>query len=296
MRVVVTGAAGMIGSEVTASLGRLGYDVVGVHRSPGGYQPKGAIREQLDLTEPGATSALQDLAPDTIVHCAASLPTAFTGEAASQVADINRAIDLSVKGVGCRIIYLSSVSVYGLGPQRFSEEGPTEPVGPYAASKAATESLLGPEDAGLRVSAAYGPRQRTSTVLRLFVARALAGEDLLYHGSGRRSQDFVHVSDVAAAVGAIVADPALGGIYNVASAGLFRFSEAVGKLKRPTVPVLPIGAGPLDAPARRLGLPHVPSDVIDLLRFGHAIDTAKLTRAGFEPDTDQAACLRALCH
>jgi len=60
--------------------------------------------------------------------------------------------------------------------------------------------------------------------------------------------------------------------------------------------VLPLEAGPLGLIARRTGIPHVPSGTLDLLRFGHALDTSKLAASGFAPEYDQAACLATLRH
>jgi UDP-glucose 4-epimerase len=86
----------------------------------------------------------------------------------------------------------------------------------------------------------------------------------------------------------------LAGIYNVASSGVVRLSEAMRELERPTLPVLPIEAGGLTSLARRFGLPHVPDGLLDLMRFGHALDTSKIASAGFHPDFDQRACLASL--
>jgi UDP-glucose 4-epimerase len=86
----------------------------------------------------------------------------------------------------------------------------------------------------------------------------------------------------------------LAGIYNVASSGVVRLSEAKVELERRALPVLPIEAGPLAPLARRLQLPYVPEGMLDLLRFGQALDTSKLASAGFRPDFDQRACLAAL--
>ena len=102
----------------------------------------------------------------------------------------------------------------------------------------------------------------------------------------------LHVDDAVAAVG-LAASVELAGVYNVASRGVIRWSDALQCIGRPTLPVLPIEAGPLAPLARALGIPHVPPGLLDLLRFGHAVDTAKLAHAGFEPSHDQPSCLEA---
>ena len=101
------------------------------------------------------------------------------------------------------------------------------------------------------------------------------------------------VEDAVSAL-AFAGELELAGIYNVASVGIVRFSEAVRALGRRALPVLPFEAGPLTGLARRLGVPHVPEGVLGLLRFGHALETAKIAAAGFDPEYDQAACLEVL--
>jgi UDP-glucose 4-epimerase len=86
----------------------------------------------------------------------------------------------------------------------------------------------------------------------------------------------------------------LAGVYNVASAGMIRMSEVARELDRPSVPVLPLEAGPFSGLARRVGVPHVPSGMLGTLRFGHAVDTSKIAAAGFTPEYDQSACLEML--
>lgn len=86
----------------------------------------------------------------------------------------------------------------------------------------------------------------------------------------------------------------LAGVYNVASAGLLRYSQARRAMGRRTLPVLPIEAGPLDSLAHRAGIPHVPRGLLGLMLFGQAVDTSKFAASGFHPEYDQARCLEAL--
>ncbi len=88
----------------------------------------------------------------------------------------------------------------------------------------------------------------------------------------------------------------LAGVYNVASQGMLRTSELARRLGRPSLPVLPLETGLLTPLARLARIPHVPSGLLDLLRFGHALDTSKIAAAGFVAEYDQAACLETLRH
>jgi UDP-glucose 4-epimerase len=124
-----------------------------------------------------------------------------------------------------------------------------------------------------------------SAILRQPVMPAVIGFDA--------PMQFLAVEDAIRAL-TFAADLELAGVYNVASVGTVRFSEVARALERRSLPVLPVEAGPLGFLARTIGLPHVPPGMLGMLRFGHALDTSKLSAAGFEPEYDQAACLSAL--
>jgi len=98
------------------------------------------------------------------------------------------------------------------------------------------------------------------------------------------------------AVGALIhaAEFELAGVYNVASAGVLRYSEARRLMKRRSLPVLPISAGSLGPLAQRVGIPHVPEGLLERLLYGQAVDTSKLAASGFDPEFDQPACLETL--
>ena len=103
----------------------------------------------------------------------------------------------------------------------------------------------------------------------------------------------LHADDAAAGL-AFAATRELAGLYNLASRGTVYWSEAARQLRRNAIPFLPIEAGPLAPVAHALGLPHLPEGMLDLLRFGHTIDTTKLAEAGFEAAHEQAQCLAAI--
>lgn len=104
---------------------------------------------------------------------------------------------------------------------------------------------------------------------------------------------FLHVADAATGI-TFAAARELAGVYNLASRGIVYWSEAATQLGRTQIPFLPIEAGPLAPLAHALGLPHLPEGMLDLLRFGHAVDTAKLSAAGFEAAHNQVECLAAI--
>jgi nucleoside-diphosphate-sugar epimerase len=206
LRVLVTGATGLVGSDAVTALTIAGHEVMQVTRHA---LPSSTLSPtlELDLRNSTAAEAIRARSPDVIVHAAAVLPPRFDGEVALQAAVTNRSIDdtviAAVRKTSCRLVYLSSTSVYGCVPETCLETSPVAPAGPYGDEKLRSESLiLSLETAAiiLRVSAPYGVRQRLRTVLWKFIEDAAQEKDLLYYGSGAREQDFTAVEDVSAAI------------------------------------------------------------------------------------------------
>ena len=100
----------------------------------------------------------------------------------------------------------------------------------------------------------------------------------------------LHEEDAVDAVNFAV-NHELAGIYNVASAAMIHWHDAVRVSERQPVPVLPLSVSILEPVLRRLRIPFVPGELLDLLKFGHAVDTQKLARAGWRPRFDQHECL-----
>jgi nucleoside-diphosphate-sugar epimerase len=104
------------------------------------------------------------------------------------------------------------------------------------------------------------------------------------------SIQLLHIEDAAQAL-VFAAGAELAGVYNVASAGFIPWSRAIERIDRRSIPVLPLGTGPIEGVLRRLGIPHIPASLSNLLRYGHVVDTAKIERAGWKPLHDQSSCL-----
>jgi UDP-glucose 4-epimerase len=222
VKVLVTGAGGLIGRHIVEACRGQGLVVVAVGRGP--LPESNAERIiALDLRHPDSAAVLETFEPTVIVHAAAVLPQRFSDNSSDDAAKANRTIDdlvmKAAAGVGCQICYISGTSLYGCVDTTVTEESPVQPRGPYLAEKRHTEErLLALHDRSvvLRVSAVYGPSQRSTTVLQTFIRKALLGEDVLFFGSGSREQDFVAVEDVARAVVAALTS-SVTGMFNVAS-------------------------------------------------------------------------------
>lgn len=224
-RIIVTGAAGLIGSFAFRYLTANCNFVFGTNfRHPSEGSENNNQLLQLDLTCPDSYERLEKLDPTVIVHCAAALPVSFNDHSAQVAAKANRSMDNQIitlcQSTGCRLIYLSSTSVYGLQLHGLTDESaPVNPIGPYAKAKYEMEQRIAgalSNYAILRVSAAYGVGQRSKTVLQLFVQKGMQGAPISYYGTGQRQQDFIAAQDIARAISMSVASPTFG-ILNIGS-------------------------------------------------------------------------------
>jgi nucleoside-diphosphate-sugar epimerase len=230
-RILVTGAAGFIGSHLVEALAAQGDEVVGVDNFDPFY-PRAmkernlaemgrlrgfSFREQ-DLLDVAALRAL--LTPDTIVvHLAAKAgvrpsladPVGYarvnvTGTAA--VAEAARQAGVS------RIVFGSSSSVYGDStPVPFREDAvAVAPVSPYAATKRAAELFLtsvapiyGFRATSLRFFTVYGPRQRPDLAIHAFTRKMVEGRTLTLFGDGTQSRDYTYCDDIIVGVVSAIA-------------------------------------------------------------------------------------------
>ena len=191
-QVLVTGASGLVGFAAAARFQAEGARVTALGR-----------RTELDLARVPWPANRWDI----IVHCAARLPARFEGPEAEAACAENRAMDdraIAAAGASrAHLVYLSTASVYGRAIGEIDDDTPPAPVLGYASAKLASEGAIaarGLSATVFRLVAPYGPRQTRASVLRRFLDAALSGAPLQYYGSGARSQDFLHVDDVAAAL------------------------------------------------------------------------------------------------
>lgn len=221
MAILVTGAAGLIGRAVVIELGEAGIEVKALYHSR--VPEVGVPAFHADLTDSNARAVLASADFDGIVHCAALFPRPGMRLLPDEIAERNLAIDHLVLDVAverkCPVVYLSSVGVYGSSALPWRESSVPKPDIPYARAKLQSEADFlerASRCACLRVSSPYGPGQTTFNVLRLFIDRAMAGQDLLYHGSGSRTQDFIAAKDVAIAARSAITNQHASGVFNIA--------------------------------------------------------------------------------
>ncbi len=216
MKLLVTGAAGFIGSHV-AEQWSLEGEVVGIDDLSTGHRSnlEGIDCELIEgsiLDADALGAAMHGV--DAVVHLAArpSVPRSIVDPAASHEANATgtmRVLEAArANGLDPQVIVASSSSVYGANPELPKHEGMVPmPVSPYAASKLATEQYTlawqhsyDMATLAFRFFNVFGPRQAPghayAAVVPAFVAAALTDEPLIVHGDGLQSRDFTYVGTV----------------------------------------------------------------------------------------------------
>jgi UDP-glucose 4-epimerase len=240
MKVVVTGAAGFIGSHLAERLLDEGHEVVGIDAFldyyPRGVKETNIARARDHRSYRLVEGRLQDMDLAEALHGAAQVYhlAAQAGVRASwgrdfqiytdnNVLGTQRLLESAVSAGVPRLVYASSSSVYGdAAALPLREDTLCRPVSPYGVTKLAAEHLVdlyaathGLPAVSLRYFTVYGPRQRPDMAFHRFFRAALLGEPVRLFGDGEQTRDFTFVDDIVAATRAAADNGRPGCVYNV---------------------------------------------------------------------------------
>jgi len=150
MRILVTGAAGMLGSTIVERW-RERYEVFASARTP--FAAKGWAFRAFDLTEPDHAPLIEWARPDVIVHCAAWTALDACEAEPERTLEINgRSVErLLAAAPNARMLFVSSDAVLGDRAEPLPEGASPHPLNAYGRSKELGETLLAARDAGVSV-------------------------------------------------------------------------------------------------------------------------------------------------
>lgn len=237
MRVLLTGAAGFIGSNVYRHLVGLGWQVDAVDDLSNGhldFLPADHGCLALDFSHPLVVDEIRSRGYDAVVHLAAVPRVGYSVDHPLESHDVNvtrtlRLMDACRGNVG-RFVFASSSSVYGDAAHLPTlETHPTQPRSPYALQKLVVEDYLrlyarlyGLGSTCLRFFNVFGPNSLGgspyATALASWLTAIKRGEPMRSDGTGDQSRDLCHVDNVSHAVALAVLQPpnAEACCYNVA--------------------------------------------------------------------------------
>ncbi len=233
--ILVTGAAGFIGSWTAERLLSMGRAVIGVDNFDPFYAPeiKRATVAQVartaervgaggkwslveaDITDAGEMLRLFDaVRPSGVIHLAAKAGVRPSiedpvGYARANVLGTSVLLDAATRAGCSRMVIASSSSVYGNNAKvPFAETDDVgEPISPYAATKRACEligythwHLTRMPTAMLRFFTVFGPRQRPDLAIQSFLRRISRGEAIRMFGDGTTSRDYTYIDDIVQGV------------------------------------------------------------------------------------------------
>jgi UDP-glucose 4-epimerase len=298
-RVLVTGGAGFIGSNLVRALLERGDDVRVLDNFSTGNR---ANLEGLDIEivegELRSYERVHNAVRGTelVYHLGAlgSVPRSVQDPLTSSAVNVEGTLNvlLAARDEGIRrVVFSSSASVYGSSRQMpTTEESPPDPVSPYGVAKLAAERYCVSfsrvyesfEAVVLRYFNVFGPRQspfsQYAAAVPLFITKIAAGEEITVYGDGEQSRDFTFVGNVVdATMRAASADGVSGQIFNVAAgspASVNHVAETIGTI--------------VGKPVRRRELPPRAGDLRD-----SSADLTKSQRVlGYAPKVALADGLR----
>ncbi|WP_163100507.1 NAD-dependent epimerase/dehydratase family protein [Peribacillus alkalitolerans] len=247
MKVLVTGGAGFIGSNIVEELMSKGHEAVIVDDLSSGKKEfihSGAAFHSLSILDDGLRSVFEKERPNAVIHLAAQISVQKSVEYSSFDAEVNilgtiKIVELC-KEFNCKLIYSSSAAVYG-NPVYLpvDEQHPIKPLSNYGISKYTPEMYISLYSQQynldytiLRYANVYGIRQEVEGeggVVSIFIKKMLQNEPPIIYGNGEQTRDFIYVGDVVSANIAALEKECCG-VFNISCNQAISINQLIDKL------------------------------------------------------------------
>jgi UDP-glucuronate 4-epimerase len=254
--ILITGAAGFIGSTLSQRLIGEGHSVVGFDNFCDFYDPalkRANLAEQLDASDRftliegdirdrrAVLDAFDAHQPTGVIHIAAMAGVRPSIEQPDLYTAVNldgtvNVLDAAVKVGAKKMLFASSSSVYGNNDKvPFGEDDPVDyPISPYAATKRSGElichtysHLYGLPIFCLRFFTVFGPRQRPDLAISKFLRMVDAGQSIPVFGDGTTSRDYTYVDDIVDGITAAYEHCDRFRIYNLGGSSPVTLTEMI---------------------------------------------------------------------
>ena len=233
-RILITGGAGFIGSHLARHFAtQAEVTVLDDLRSGHAGNLEGIRCRFLPGSILDAAALKQAIAgAEEIYHLAAMISVPESVAKPAECAELNtegtrRVLEAALTAGARKVVLASSAAIYGDNPTVPKVESMLpEPKSPYAETKLAGEKLLeqyrvthGLGTTSLRFFNVFGPRQDPrsayAAAVPIFIAKALCDDPIIIHGDGGQTRDFIHVTDIVAALAYAGGSKDMSGTYNV---------------------------------------------------------------------------------
>ncbi len=298
-RILITGGAGFIGSHLARHFAtQAEVTVLDDLRSGHAGNLEGIRCRFLPGSILDAAALKQAIAgAEEIYHLAAMISVPESVAKPAECAELNtdgtrRVLDAALTAGARKVVLASSAAIYGDNPTVPKLESMLpEPKSPYAETKLAGEKLLeqyrvthGLGTTSLRFFNVFGPRQDPrsayAAAVPIFIAKALCDDPISIHGDGGQTRDFIHVTDIVAALAYTGDSKDMSGTYNVG----YGQSQSILALAQEIIQLT----------GSKSKIEHLPPRAGDIR---HSVaSTERLLSAGWKPQSSVSAGLAETVH